>query len=142
MVLIAGSGHVETGWGIGYRLKKLDPQAKTTRILPMRKTECRESDRALFFYCPSRPPYPLGMVFEKRAGKIFVKEVIDDSKADDQNIRKGAELIAAGNRKIDRIKDLHFAAMDARDKNSDLCLDLIQEGQNKTVCFKLGSIHK
>ena len=142
MIVIAGSGHVETGWGIGYRLQKLDPRAKTTRILPKRKVDCRETNRSLFFYCPSRPPHPLGMVFEKRDGKIFVKEVIDDSKADDQNIKRGAELLAAGNKKIDQIKDLHFAAMDAKNKNNDLCLDIIQDGQNRTVCFKLGSVRK
>ncbi len=59
--ILAGSGHVENGWGIEYRLRQLCPSASIIRFTPIRTTaELRQFQQdnfdldttAFFFLCP------------------------------------------------------------------------------------------
>jgi uncharacterized iron-regulated protein len=57
VVLLAGTGHVERGWGIEHRLARLDPGAAVVSILPWRGTGAPDPAAAdLFFYCPPDSP--------------------------------------------------------------------------------------
>lgn len=53
VVVLAGAGHVEYGWGIGHRLRTLAPGAEVIEIVPWRGDGPLDPDEgALFFYCP------------------------------------------------------------------------------------------
>ncbi len=52
VVILAGGGHVEHGWGIARRLKVLDPQSKITTIMPWRGDEFYPTAADSFFYAP------------------------------------------------------------------------------------------
>jgi uncharacterized iron-regulated protein len=55
VVVLAGEGHVEHGWGIPYRLTTFAPGARILTLLPWRggpPPDPRAAD--LFFFCPSR----------------------------------------------------------------------------------------
>jgi uncharacterized iron-regulated protein len=56
VVLIAGGGHVEHGWGIAHRLEHFAPGAATLSIMPRRPDEPFEPASAdLFFTCLASP---------------------------------------------------------------------------------------
>lgn len=59
VVVLAGSGHVENGWGIALRLQSLDPEAKVLLVMPWRADPAVElPPEALgdvFFSCPLPP---------------------------------------------------------------------------------------
>ncbi|MGI5864579.1 MAG: ChaN family lipoprotein [Myxococcales bacterium] len=53
VVILAGVGHVEHGWGVPHRLQVLAPEARVLTVLPWRGGEQPEAGAAdLFFYCP------------------------------------------------------------------------------------------
>jgi len=54
VVILAGAGHVTNGWGIGHRLRHLDPGAGVAEVMPWRGTAPIDpAQAALFFYCPA-----------------------------------------------------------------------------------------
>lgn len=59
VVVLAGSGHVENGWGIALRLQSLDPGAKVLLVMPWRADPADELPPAglgdVFFSCPLPP---------------------------------------------------------------------------------------
>ncbi len=71
MLILAGSGHVEHGWGIEYRLRTLDPQASCLGLMPVRDGEdftsqTDTSQRPLpgnevYFHCAAQHKSRLGM---------------------------------------------------------------------------------
>ncbi len=53
VVVLAGKGHVERGYGIASRLRALAPGVRILSVLPWRGKEAPEPlDADLFFYCP------------------------------------------------------------------------------------------
>lgn len=138
MLILAGSGHIETGWGIGYRLARMCPEAKIIRLLPKRKLSCQDSVRGIRFYCPSQQRSHLGMVLEKTAQGVRVKKVVPGSKAEEKGIKKDDLILSAGGVDVSRLMDLHAAAVRAGEKGRDLCLEIDRHGVEHKACFKLG----
>ena len=55
VIVLAGAGHVTNGWGIGHRLRLLDPGAGVVEVMPWRGEEPIDpAQAALFFYCPAK----------------------------------------------------------------------------------------
>ena len=55
VVILAGNGHVQHGWGIGHRLRLLQPEAEVVEVVPWRGREPIDPGAGrFFFYCP--PP--------------------------------------------------------------------------------------
>lgn len=53
VVILAGAGHVQNGWGIAHRLGVLAPDHAVLAVMPWRGEEAIEEDGAdLFAYCP------------------------------------------------------------------------------------------
>ncbi len=142
MLVFSGSGHVETGLGIGYRLKKICPEAKISRILPKRSAECKKGDNRLYYYCPSRPPAPLGMHMAQNEEGIIVRKVVPDSQAEKKGVQSGAIIVSAQGKKITRLKQLHTAAIEAKGRNEELCLDMLEKKTKREVCFDIGGKEK
>lgn len=54
VVILAGAGHVENGWGIEYRLRRFAPKAEVLSIAPWRADGSPDPRAAdLFYYCPA-----------------------------------------------------------------------------------------
>lgn len=138
MLILVGSGHIETGWGIGYRLARMCPEAKIIRLLPKRELSGQDSVRGIRFYCPSQQRSHLGMVLEKTAGGIRVEKVVPGSTAAEKGIKKGDLILSAGGEDVSRLMDLHAAAVHAGEKGRELCLEIDRHGAEQKACFKLG----
>ena len=58
VVVLAGQGHVQYGWGIAHRLQRLHPQARVVSLMPWSQEESEQGDRAdMFFVCPDNSTY-------------------------------------------------------------------------------------
>ncbi|MFW5735188.1 MAG: ChaN family lipoprotein [Oceanidesulfovibrio sp.] len=59
VVVLAGSGHVDFGWGVGLRLAHLDPEATVVLVAPWRTDPAEqtppETMADVYFYCPLPP---------------------------------------------------------------------------------------
>lgn len=145
VVVLAGAGHVEHGWGMEYRIRMLDPTARCLSILPIRDHDdlLTQSDPArrcqpgatLFFFCRAHQKSRLGMVLVFEEGQARTLAVTQDSAAEKAGLLPGDILLRAGQRGITALTDLHFAAMDARREKQPL--ELTVRRQTRTLILRL-----
>jgi uncharacterized iron-regulated protein len=138
MLILAGGGHVEHGWGIEYRLRTLDPSKKCLAVMPVRdeadfreQTDARQ--RALpgdmvYFFCATQHKSRLGMNIVFEDSGMRVEGVDPGSRAARAGLAVGDVLLKANDRPLAEATDLHFAAMDASRNKSPLRLT-IRRGQ-------------
>jgi len=130
VLILAGAGHVENGWGIEYRLKKLSPQAKIMRLIPLRTLKELSSQNPIYFYCPMPKTAPLGMIIKQDdQGRFIVEEVLKPSKAYRAGIRTGDIIVQANKQNINAsasLFDLHKIAIAAKKKGKPLCLKILR----------------
>ncbi len=141
VVIMAGAGHVERGWGIASRLRTLDPQARIVLLLPLRDSadfDRRDGDG--FFYCPETYRSRMGMTLEAREGRIVVRAVERGSRADTAGIRPGDVLEVAQGLAVKSLLDLHFAGKRAHDRDESLVFTLSRRGE--PVVVDLGKLGK
>jgi uncharacterized iron-regulated protein len=131
VAVIAGSGHVENGWGLSHRLKRLDPGARVLLIMPWRGGETPAPGEAdLFYYCPLAVKSRLGFTLEidepgqNGAATILVVAVEPGSKAEKAGLLPGDALIKAGDAPVSSPFDLHKAAISAGKEKKPLILDV------------------
>jgi uncharacterized iron-regulated protein len=124
VLILTGSGHVEHGWGIEYRLRTLAPGTATLAVMPVRDGEDfrLQSDAALrplpggdtvFFHCAAQHKSRLGMNIIFETGGMRVESVEPGSRAEQAGLRAGDVLLSSGDRPLKEATDLHFAAMAA-----------------------------
>jgi uncharacterized iron-regulated protein len=58
IVILAGVGHVEHGWGIASRLRSLAPEASVLSTLPWRAGDTDRSAADLYYFCPDTDDQP------------------------------------------------------------------------------------
>jgi uncharacterized iron-regulated protein len=56
VLIFAGGGHVEHGWGIAWRLRSFAPGARVLALTAWRGGDFDPSEADLFFYCPDTSP--------------------------------------------------------------------------------------
>jgi uncharacterized iron-regulated protein len=147
MLILAGGGHVEHGWGIEHRLRSLDPQAVCLAVMPVRdgedfKTQVDETQRPLpgkqiFFYCAAQHKSRLGMTILFEEKTMRVEGVDSGSRADNAGLMAGDVLLKAGDRDLREAMDLHFAAMAASRQKKPLELTVLRSGQTLTLAIPL-----
>jgi hypothetical protein len=149
MLILAGSGHVEHGWGIEYRLRTLDPKAACLSVMPVRdeadfKAQTDAAQRPLpadqvYFHCAAQHKSRLGMniLFEEKA--MRVESVEPGSKADIAGLMAGDILLKGGDRELKETMDLHFAAMAASRRNTPLELTVQRAGQTIYLSIPLAA---
>lgn len=124
MVILAGGGHVEHGWGIEYRLHTLDPAVRCLAIMPVRDREDLMEQTApgqrpfsegatVFFHCAAQHKSRLGMNILFESATLRVESIDPGSPADTAGLRPGDILLKAGDKILLEASDLHFAAMAA-----------------------------
>jgi uncharacterized iron-regulated protein len=141
VVIIAGSGHVERGWGIPYRIQHLDPTARMVAILPWRSAENREdaqapctpSLRTIFFSCPTIQRSRLGMALRFEAEGIWIDAIDPGSRAEAAGLQPGDRILEAAGRPVFSAEDLHAAAMEAGKSQTPLTLQVERDGQKFTL---------
>ncbi|NLV98117.1 MAG: PDZ domain-containing protein [Desulfovibrionales bacterium] len=140
MVIFAGGGHVEHGWGIEYRLRTLKPEARCLGIMPVRDTQdlalLSDSTRRtlpgemIYYYCAAEYKSRLGMHLVFVSEKIQVQSIEAGSLADKAGLRAGDILTFAGGKPLENASDLHFAAMAASRHKKPLVLQ-VQRGSDR-----------
>ncbi len=147
LVILAGAGHVEHGWGIEYRLRVLEPTARVLAVMPVRDekdfmVQADPAQRAqpgetLFFACAAQHKSRLGMNIVFEAETMRVDSVEPGSAAEGAGLKTGDILVAAGDTNLTEATDLHFAAMAASRQKKPLTLTIRRGSQTLTVTLPL-----
>jgi uncharacterized iron-regulated protein len=141
VVILAGAGHVENGWGIARRLKILDPQARVLSVTPWRGGEAPEPKTAdVFFACPEAHASRMGFTVERQSGpngpgseEALLREVIPGSRADKAGLKAGDVILSVGGEKVTSLDVLHTAGVKAVRGGHDLVLEVRRAGAVLTV---------
>lgn len=139
VVILAGGGHVEHGWGIASRLAVLDPKGERLSIMPWRGGEAPGKDDAdLYFFCPVPNRPRLGVTLETRDAKLVVKTVASGSRAETAGIKPGDVLAKAQDKPVGVVSDLHDAAIRALEEDGVLRLEILRDGQVLEIPVPMG----
>ncbi|QGY39615.1 PDZ domain-containing protein [Pseudodesulfovibrio cashew] len=121
VLVIAGGGHVENGWGIARRIRRFDPGARILIIMPWRGGEFDGKSGDALFYCPESYESRMGALLTATGyGGLLVERVQRESRADKAGLRPGDVLLEAGGVQLDHLFDLHMAGFKVHEKNAEL----------------------
>lgn len=147
MLILAGGGHVEHGWGIEYRLRTLNPSATCLAIMPVRDEEDFQEQTdtqqrplpgdMVYFFCATQHKSRLGMNIVFEDSGIRVESVDSGSRASKAGLAAGDVLLKAGDRTLAEATDLHFAAMDASRQKKPLHLTIRRGHQTLNLTLPL-----
>lgn len=141
VVIIAGAGHVEFGWGVAYRLKTFVPESRVLSLTPNRDHLFFDPDEAdLQFHCPDEYASRLGMVLQIFGGAVTVVEIRPEGRAATSGLRPGDVLAEAQGFQVRGFRDLHRAGKRAHDRDERLIF--IIERRNQRLKIDLGRLGK
>lgn len=125
VVIIAGSGHVEHGYGIAHRINTLRPGSRILLVLPLSHPFAEEDRRmasADVFYASRPGILSLGLVFKAEADVIIVDEVSEGSRAEAARLKVGDRILRLEGKDLDSPGDFHsaIAIADLMDKRSGI----------------------
>ncbi|MBF0480958.1 MAG: ChaN family lipoprotein [Desulfovibrionaceae bacterium] len=139
VVVLAGGGHVEFGYGVASRLAVLDPGAKIVSVLAWRGGAPPEPGQAdVYFYCPETHKSRLGFQVEIRDGKAAAIQVEPGSKAERAGMLAGDVIAAAAGKPVTTLADLHQAAVAALAAGQPLTLTIARPGGEVGLTIELG----
>lgn len=140
VLIIAGAGHVENGWGIARRLKVFDPGAKILILSPWRGGEFDRDGGDAFFYCPDTYESKMGATLTATGfGGLLVEAVKRDSRADRAGLRPGDVLTEAAGIPLDYLFSLHMAGSKVHAADDELVFTVRRAGETfKVNVGKLG----
>ncbi|MDR1045737.1 MAG: ChaN family lipoprotein [Candidatus Adiutrix sp.] len=114
VLIIAGSGHVESGYGIAHRLNILDPGRKILLVLPLAHplgaAEAQSQASAEVFFASRPSILSLGLVFRAAPDRIIVDEIEDGSRAAAAGMKTGDQVICFEGQAMESPDDFHSAA--------------------------------
>ncbi|EGB15454.1 protein of unknown function DUF399 [Pseudodesulfovibrio mercurii] len=128
VLVVAGSGHVEYGWGIAKRIRWFDPAARILTIVPWRGGPFDSEAGDVFFYAPETYRSRMGMVLSGQADGILVESVSRGSRADRAGLRPGDMLIEASGVPLLGLFSLHVAGTTAHDADEPLIFTVRRGG--------------
>lgn len=121
VLVIAGAGHVEYGWGIAKRIRWFDPAARVLTIMPWRGGPFDDEAGDLFFYSPDTYQSRMGMVLAVRSGQGLLVERVDRvSRAARAGLRPGDVLLDASGVPLASLMSLHVAGKQVHDADAPL----------------------
>lgn len=147
VVILAGAGHVEHGWGIEFRIRTWSPAAVCIGVEPLRdeedftvQTDPKQralSGESIYFYCPAQHKSRLGMNILFGSEQIKVESVETGSPADKGGLKTGDILLTAGDKALETATDLHFAAMAASRIKAPLTLKVLRDREELFISIPL-----
>jgi uncharacterized iron-regulated protein len=138
VLVVAGAGHVEYGWGIAKRIRWFDPAARILTIMPWRGGEFDSEAGDVFFYSPDTYRSRMGMVLSGQADGILVESVSRGSRADRAGLRPGDLLTEASGIPLEGLFSLHLAGTKVHDADEPLVFTVLRGG--KTFTADLGRL--
>ncbi|SIO38463.1 ChaN family lipoprotein [Halodesulfovibrio marinisediminis] len=134
MVILSGTGHVEHGWGIAYRLSKLDPEAKVLLIVPWRDTKPLVAEKGhVQFYCPLTKQSRLGFTLRMESDGATILKLEDSSVAYKAGFHVGDKIIKVGGMDVDSMMTLHRAGVKAAKEGTDMVFTIIRGGKEESI---------
>ncbi|OIQ49878.1 hypothetical protein BerOc1_01806 [Pseudodesulfovibrio hydrargyri] len=140
VLVVAGAGHVEYGWGIAKRIRWFDPAARILTVMPWRGGEFDSEAGDVFFYSPDTYRSRMGMVLSGQADGILVESVSRGSRADRAGLRPGDLLTEASGIPLEGLFSLHMAGTRVHDADEPLVFTVLRGG--KTFTADLGKLGK
>ena len=129
MMILAGAGHVEYGYGIASRIRVLEPEARILLVMPYSGELPEPGAANLYYFSEPRSRTPYGFTFAKREGKLLIINVAPGSRAEAAGMRPGDAIVRAGDAPAFAPADLHKAAVQARRQGMPLSLTLDRQGE-------------
>jgi len=110
VMVIAGGGHVENGWGIARRIRRLEPGAKIFILMPWRGGDFDDEAADALFYCPDTYESKMGATLVATGTEGLLVEVVKrDSRAAKAGLRPGDVLVEAAGIRLESLFSLHMA---------------------------------
>lgn len=129
VLVVAGGGHVENGWGIARRIRQFDPAAKILLVMPWRGDEFDSESGDVFFFCPETYESKMGATLTATGrGGLLVESVTRGSRADLAGLRPGDTLLQASGVPLDRLMDLHMAGFKVHEADAPLVFTVWRGG--------------
>lgn len=127
VVVILGSGHVEFGWGMAHRIRKLRPDSKILLVAPWRGIDPIDPLEAdVRYYCRLTHQSKLGFTLLQTESGAEVQEVIADSRAAKAGFMKGDIVTAANGTPVDSMWVLHTVGMEAAKSGKDMAFTVLR----------------
>ncbi len=121
VLVVAGAGHVENGWGIARRIRQFDPGAGILILMPWRGGEFDAESGDAFFYCPDSYESRMGALLTATGyGGLLVEEVKRGSRAEKAGLRPGDVLLESADIKLDYLFSLHMAGARVHKDGADM----------------------
>lgn len=141
VLVVAGSGHVENGWGIARRIRRFDPGAQILLLTPWRGGEFDRDSADAFFYCPDSYDSRMGALLTATGrGGLLVERVTRGSRAEKAGLRPGDVLVEASGVPLDYLFDLHVAGAKVHEADAPLVFTVRRGGETFAVDVgKLGA---
>ena len=120
VVILAGSGHVEHGWGIARRIRFLDPGATMLKLMPYRGGPLDDEAGDAFFSCPDTYKSRMGALLAAVEDGLEVRSVERGSRAAMAGLRPGDLLLEASGVPLHGLMALHLAGTKVHDADEEL----------------------
>jgi uncharacterized iron-regulated protein len=121
VLVVAGEGHVEYGWGIAKRIRWFDPGARVLSIMPWRGESFDDEAGDLFFYSPDSYQSKMGALLTAQPeGGLLVESVERASRAAKAGLRPGDVLVEASGVPLQSLMSLHVAGKKVHDADEPL----------------------
>jgi uncharacterized iron-regulated protein len=133
MIILAGAGHVEHGYGIASRIKALEPGARIALGVPFSGERPEPGAADIYYYSEARSHNPLGFIFAGSDGGMLIVRVVPGSRAEAAGMRAGDKIIWADEIPVRSSSDLHKAAMQAKRQKRPLRFILERGGATLQV---------
>jgi len=139
VVILAGAGHVDYGWGIAHRLREFDPGCRILLVSPWRGGQAPESGLGdIYFFCPDAHQSRLGFTVEWQPPRALVKEVVPGGPAARAGLQVGDAIVLAEGKALTGLSDLHVAAVQARQRGRALEFQVERQGATVAIALPLG----
>lgn len=150
VVILAGGGHVEHGFGIASRLRALDPKAKSLLVMPVRGEAVlalHQGEAAweeglpppgdFLFYTRPQGGSPQGLGLFAHGEQVWVEAVAPGSPAAQAGVRPGDVILRLRGEAVHSLGDMHRLGMAAKKAGKGLRLTVLRDGNSRRVTLPL-----
>ncbi|MFV0347424.1 MAG: ChaN family lipoprotein [Halodesulfovibrio sp.] len=143
VVVLIGSGHVEFGWGMAHRIRKLRPESRVLLVTPWRGTEPLDPLEAdMQYYCRLTHQSRMGFSLLQVDGGAQVLDVLPGSRAAKAGFMKGDIITAANGTVVDSMWVLHTAGLDAAKAGKDLVFTVLRGTVQTELVMPVGKMEE